>query len=174
MDATEMKTKTAQQPPDWLKLEPGEEYVTSYQAQQFLRAVLLWSLAATVLGSVVTLIAVILGHKEGVHGLLTVMGTVSGIVISLGQISKQRLHVTSKMLVFGLPPKGVKGLPLTQVSRLERGTGAARWTISIYGQQGTRPVTKLSVFNTDEVLAALSELCQRAQGHESQEQSWRS
>ncbi|GEM_PF-2295920 len=157
-----MDNKATQQPPDWLKLEPGEEYVTSWQTQQFLRAVLLWSLAATVLASVVTLIAVILGHKDGPQGLLTVMGTVSGIVISLGQISRQRLYVTSKMLVFGLPPKGVKGLPLEQVSRLERGTGIAKWTISIYGRGRTKPVTNLTVFNTDEVLAELSELCRRA------------
>ena len=162
MEATEIKMKAAQQPPEWLKLEPGEEYVTSYQTMEVAKAVLLWSLAATVLGSVVTLIAIILGHKEGLQGLFTMMGTVSGIVISLSQISRQRLHVTSKMLVFGQPPKGVKGLPLTQISRLGRGTGIAKWTISIYGKQGTKPVTKLYLFNTDEVLEELSELCGRA------------
>lgn len=144
------------QPPAWLELEPGERYLKSYPTMQVLIAALIGILVILGLAGVVMLVAVALGEKEGLSGLLTILGSISGVAISLGQFSGYRLHVTSKMLVFGLPPKGVQGLPLAQITRIGRGRGLAKCTISIYGPRQDKPATVLYVLKADEVLAELT------------------
>lgn len=166
MTTKEFKLKAGPKAPDWLKLEPDEQYLKSYPAKQ--GAILVCYLALIALGIcgavfVFMKLTGCCGNKD-MGWLVSILGTSGAMIAPLAQLYKCQLHVTSKMLVFGDPPKKIQGLPLEQVTRLERGTGFARWTISIFGPRGSRPVTKATVLNTDEVLAELSELCQQARG----------
>ena len=163
MNVTELNMNAAEQRPDWLQLEPGEQYLGSYPAKQGAEAVVVVVIAVLLLCALIAVLGAVQGWApKGGQVVSSVGGTLAGLIFSWAQLRKQRLYLTSKMLVFGQPPKKVQGLPLEQVSRLERGTGLTKWTVYIYGPQANKPATTLTVFNTDAVLAELSERCGRA------------
>ena len=119
-------------PPSWLELEPGEELLATYQGRQIAEVIVYVVLAILMLCCLVTLILLAVGEvKKDAAGILTsVGGTITGIGVTLGQIKKTQLHVTSRMLIFAQGKKAA-GVPLSEVVAIERGDGS-RWTIGIY------------------------------------------
>ena len=121
-----------------------------------MRRFLMW---ITVLG----LLLILPGQLAFAHKPVSIGGTFSGMAITLGQLKKTQLHVTSKMLVFAEGKKAA-GVPLSDVVAIKRGDGS-RWTLGIYVRGNHKAVGKITVLNTEQTEAELKEYCRQGGAH---------
>lgn len=159
--APRVRAANVPSPPAWLKLEKGEELLASYSGKQVAEVVICTVLAVLSLCCIIALLMLVFGKagKDVAGILMSVGGTASGLVITLGQLRKTQLHVTNKMLIFTEGKKGA-GVPLSEVSAIRRGDGS-RWTIGIYVRGAEKPAGKITILDTERVTAELIEFCQR-------------
>jgi len=159
--AQRASTANAPSAPAWLKLERGEELLASYRGKQIAEVVIYAVFGVLILGTVVLLVArAIGGSGHDIGGILTSLGgTAAGLVLSLAQLKKTQLHVTSKMLIFAEGKKAA-GVPLADVTALKPEDGS-RWTIGIYARGQVKPIGKITVLNPEQVLAELAGYCRR-------------
>ena len=149
------------QPPEWLELEPGEELLASYQGKQVAEVVVHAVVGLLGLLIVAMLASLLFGKSlSDLSSILTsVAGVASGLILTLVQLKKTQLHVTSKMLIFA-QGKNYAGVPFGDVVAIKRGDGS-RWTIGIYVRGDNKAIGKITVLNVEQTEAELKEYCRR-------------